>query len=761
MRLDIRFFVNRRLTKKEFRRASPAGVKTFTSYTLRLTNMTTKLAPTPKLQQPTPDWIQSTIQQCDERGYRLTPVFKNGKTKPFGKGQNYTSLADYKNAVAIGLCLDDCILIDYDENKAKESGESITSLEDLASKFGLDEMPPPVQMNDDGDSLHWLFSIPHVIALETLKQSKDGWMPYIDIKTGNQLIHLKPHNHIAGGALPHYEDLPSCTSKMLEVLAKTVNDDLTAQPSPAAVYSFSEGLREAEEILSFIDPDLPRDDWLKVLCGIKQRFPIVTEHNDLADRWSRGDLDRRPNKPKFCPRYQSSSSVNRDLASLTRTNGITFATVCHMAAENGADLSAISKMFGSASANRTLEGELVDRYTYVVEQDKFLDHMTGGLVTPVALNRSHKSATSKSASASDLVLSSPNASIADNLTWHPSSNKILMAGQRRLANTCRPPELKPIEGDVTPWLNHLAYLIPNIEQREHLLDWMAFTLQNPDIKINHQILWGGKPRIGKDAAIQPLIKALGAFNTTQPTATEVKGSFNGWAADTKLVVVQEIAEFENHSIENQLKPLCAAPPESLRINLKGVKQYCIPNLLSMIFMTNDRQPIPISASNDRFFCIWSDSVRKSDEYYAELYAWIADNAANVSYFLHHRDLSNFNHGALPPRTSWRDEIAGFSVDNLTMDVATRIEEREAPFGTDLVSLNESADILGVKIKTLSKTLTGLGAIKRKVKFRLDGGKPQTKSVWIVRNHDRYEEPIMNGQALYEQLIHQQRGGGRL
>ena len=624
-------------------------------------------------------------------------------------------------------------------------------------------MPPPVQMNDARDSLHWLFSIPHVVDLDALKQSADGWLPYVDIKTGNQLMHLKPHKQIVDGALPHYFDLPLCTNALLDVLSKNVNTSPAVIPTTGIVYTAGESLEEAEEILSWIDPDLPRDEWTRVLCAIKQRFPVVAEHNDLADRWSRGDLDRRRDKHDICPRYDGSKAVERCLASFTRDDGVRFATICRMAEASGANLSAIAKKYyvADVDAEAELQRELVERYTYVTEQDKFLDLRTGGLIAPIALTRAHKAATGKSASASDVVLKSVNVSIADNLTWHPSSNKIVMDGQRRLANTCRPPELKPVEGDVSPWLEHLEYLVPDVEQRDHLLDWMAFTVQHPEQKINHQILWGGSPRIGKDAAIQPLVKAVGAHNTTQPTATEVKGSFNGWIANTKLVVVQEIAEFDNHSIENQLKPLCAAPPETLRVNLKGVKQYCIPNLISMVLMTNDQQPIPISARNDRFFCIWSGCVRKSDKYYADLYAWIAENSAHVSYYLHNRDLSGFNHGALPLRTPWRDEIAGFSMDNLSMDVGARIEERGAPFDTDLVSLNECAEALGVKVKTLSKTLADLDAVKRKVRYRHEGGESQTKSIWAIRNHGRYKESVMNGQTLYEQFVRQRCGGGRL
>lgn len=47
-------------------------------------------------------------------------------------------------------------------------------------------------------------------------------------------------------------------------------------------------LEEAEEVLSYINPDLPRADWRAVLGGLKHEFGDAAY--ELARRWSRGDL---------------------------------------------------------------------------------------------------------------------------------------------------------------------------------------------------------------------------------------------------------------------------------------------------------------------------------------------------------------------------------------------------------------------------------------------------------------------------------------
>ncbi len=56
------------------------------------------------------------------------------------------------------------------------------------------------------------------------------------------------------------------------------------------------------------------------------------------------------------------------------------------------------------------------------------------------------------------------------------------------------------DDDVLIWEDHMKYLFPNDYERNHILDWLSYTVQHQDDKINHALLVAGKPRIGKDQA---------------------------------------------------------------------------------------------------------------------------------------------------------------------------------------------------------------------------------------------------------------------
>jgi putative DNA primase/helicase len=122
-------------------------------------------------------------------------------------------MQDYQRAVHIGVVLDDAILLDWDGNKGNPM-----PLPELAALLGLPEMPQTVQENAAGDSLHFLFKWPTGVDRLSFKHSADGWMPSIDIKTGNQLMHLKPHKFIADGELPRLEELSDAPSVLLDAL---------------------------------------------------------------------------------------------------------------------------------------------------------------------------------------------------------------------------------------------------------------------------------------------------------------------------------------------------------------------------------------------------------------------------------------------------------------------------------------------------------------------------------------------------------------
>lgn len=123
----------------------------------------------------------------------------------------------------------------------------------------------------------------------------------------------------------------------------------TAKPSPApqwlkrpkidrtkqAMDSSGRTLAEVEEALRHVDPDMPYDDWLKVLMALHQGFG--NDALTLAEEWS-----ERSSNPSH---VQGPDIIEEKFASFTDSdpNGVTIAHVFHLARESGADLAQLAE----------------------------------------------------------------------------------------------------------------------------------------------------------------------------------------------------------------------------------------------------------------------------------------------------------------------------------------------------------------------------------------------------------------------------------
>ena len=214
----------------------------------------------------------------------------------------------------------------------------------------------------------------------------------------------------------------------------------------------------------------------------------------------------------------------------------------------------------------------------------------------------------------------------------------------------RPPA---VAGNVQPWLTHVERMIPDERERAHVLDVMAFKVQNPHRKINHAVLHGGAPGAGKDTLWAPFLWAIGgdALINVSLVRNEELTSQWGYALETEVMVINELRQSEakdRRALENQLKPLIAAPPDMLPINRKGLHPYMALNRLFVLAYSNERVAINLPTEDRRWFVIWSDAGRMSPAESVGLWAWYKSGGmACVAAWLHQRDVSAFNPG-LPP-----------------------------------------------------------------------------------------------------------------
>ena len=385
---------------------------------------------------------------------------------------------------------------------------------------------------------------------------------------------------------------------------------------------------------------------------------------------------------------------------------------------------------------------LVRRYAMMKDQDKFYDFVTGGLYKKEAIDHFYAHIHRRPL-AGTALLQHPNLIRVDSMFYLPGHARVTNYKGAQVINLWKEQvTIIPEEGDCSPWLKHVAWLVPDKKTREHLLNWLAFMIQHQDKKINHALLLGGPQRIGKDTLLDPIKRYLGSDNVSEPSADELKEQFTNYLHHTKLVVFQECQNFDKLSVENKLKPMIAAPPDHLRVRLFGAGFYTTPNLVQVVFMSNHRHALKISKGDGRYFTIWCDVEPKPTKYYTELYDWLRKEKGDeiVVGWLLERDLTDFRPTALPPHNEYKEliiDMSGTDVENL---IHERITNKEMMFEKDVIKISDvfaTGGWEGITIKKFATALDSLGCVPKKV--RENHGKRKTHSLWAIHDTKKWSK----------------------
>jgi hypothetical protein len=269
----------------------------------------------------------------------------------------------------------------------------------------------------------------------------------------------------------------------------------------------------------------------------------------------------------------------------------------------------------------------------------------------------------------------------------------------RVFNLYKPPEIiRTTDRNVKFWRDHLYELWP--DQGDHIERWFAHRVQRPGEKINHCLLLSGAPGIGKDAVIEPLKRAVGAWNFAEISPQAMLGNFNEFVRSVVLRVseIKDLGDIDRFTFYEACKTLMASPPDTLRCNPKYVKPYHVLNVTGVILTTNYKvSGLYLPADDRRHFVAWSDKIEDdySSDYWPKYWKRLeAGGAAAVAGHLRQRSLQDFDPKAPPLRTQAFYEI---------VDAMRTEEESEM---ADVIEALGDPDILTVsnlvgKARTLS------------------------------------------------------------
>jgi hypothetical protein len=262
--------------------------------------------------------------------------------------------------------------------------------------------------------------------------------------------------------------------------------------------------------------------------------------------------------------------------------------------------------------------------------------------------------------------------------------------------------------------------------------------------------------VGKDTFVAPVIRALGKHNCKDVAADVLTNNFNSYLDGKKLIIFQEIMDFvDKGKVSNSLKPVLAAPPDTLTINQKHLKEYEIPNIVQAIFFSNHMTAMHIEDDERRYFCLLSECGRLEKKEAKPIWQWYRQGGYEaVMHYLLTRDVSQFEPHDQPPITQFHKDLVISSRTELETKIRDIIEdypERFQVFTLGTLKIELPAHIGGrhVTDKAISTVLRKLGFNKTEhaIQYKVHGEEDIAGNTHDTRRgHIWYSKDFSQGRA---------------
>jgi Bifunctional DNA primase/polymerase, N-terminal/Primase C terminal 2 (PriCT-2) len=145
-------------------------------------------------------------------------------------------------------------------------------------------------------------------------------------------------------------------------------------------------------------------------------------------------------------------------------------------------------------------------------------------------------------------------------------------------NLYRPPTIKRGNGaEAKPWRDLVERVYP--DDHTHIVKFLPHRAQRPGEKINHCLVLGGVPGIGKDTILEPVKRAIGPWNFSEVAPGDLFKPFNGYLKSVILRVseARDLGDVNRYNFYHHTKTLMAAPPDVLRCNEKFLREHSVFN----------------------------------------------------------------------------------------------------------------------------------------------------------------------------------------
>lgn len=384
-------------------------------------------------------------------------------------------------------------------------------------------------------------------------------------------------------------------------------------------------------------------------------------------------------------------------------------------------------------------------WIYVASRDRFWSPSTGQELAPRAFSMNFAAANPyEKGRLADILTNGGLVETVLDFRFEPSqlSGVINVKGEK-FYNTYRAPDIEAIDGDCTAFVEFCQYLVPDDDEREHLLKMIAWTIANPGEKLTYALLLQSKLHgVGKSTLIEIWRSLLGHQNTRLTTSDEMDGGYQSYIADKILVVLEELNLGSGITAYNRLKSMITE--STVVINEKYVKQREAPNLANFVFLSNLDAPLFIEQDDRRFFVIDTPAQKREPGYWTEFHSWWRSNLGAIKAHLDSIDLSEFEPKATPPMTAAKERLKQHSSTPLAQALTELIDERSWPIARGVCTVGEirsalnKAGFRAITERKIAHALKEIGCLSLGQVRLSDGSRP---TFWALLSIGKWQDAL--------------------
>lgn len=216
------------------------------------------------------------------------------------------------------------------------------------------------------------------------------------------------------------------------------------------------------------------------------------------------------------------------------------------------------------------------------------------------------------------------------LCYRPDLKGKHVAAPESSINLHTPTDIRSSPGDPKPFIDFMNYMFVNEKERHQVMRWCATLIARLEVHMEYGLLLvsaqqgTGKTTLG--ASI--LAHLVGPHNASYPSESQiVKSDFNGWIANKRLCVVNEIYSGHSWKAYNELKS--AITDKEISVNEKFEKSYTVKNWIHIFACSNSLRALKMDEDDRRWFYPEVTEEKWSRENFDKLHKWISSGGLGI------------------------------------------------------------------------------------------------------------------------------------